>query len=43
MRHSTSIIHNDVMGDASYIVEGKDALVVLEAPLFKDALAADSS
>lgn len=30
---------NDVMGDASYIVEGKDALVVLEAPLFKDALA----
>ncbi len=30
---------NDVMADASYIVEGKDALVVLEAPLFKSALA----
>jgi len=30
---------NDVMADASYIVEGKDALVELEAPLFKSALA----
>ena len=30
---------HDVMGDASYIVEGKKSLVVLEAPLFKDALA----
>ena len=30
---------NDVMGDASYIVEGKKSLVVLEAPLFKGALA----
>lgn len=27
---------NDTMGDASYIVEGKDALVTLEQPLFKD-------
>lgn len=27
---------NDVMDDASYIVEGKDALVTLEQPLFKD-------
>jgi len=30
---------NDVMGDASYIVEGKDGLVVMEAPLFKDGAA----
>ena len=40
---SNSTLHvyysNDVMADASYIVEGKDALVVLEAPLFKSALA----
>lgn len=27
---------NDVMGDASYIIEGKDALVTMEQPLFKD-------
>lgn len=27
---------NDAMGDASYIVEGRDALVTLEQPLFKD-------
>lgn len=26
---------NDVMGDASFIIEGKDALVTLEEPLFK--------
>ncbi len=26
---------NDVMGDASYIVEGEDGLVVMEYPLFK--------
>lgn len=30
---------NDVMADASYIVEGKDGLVTLEAPLFKSGLA----
>ena len=30
---------NDVMANASYIVEGEDALVVLEVPLFKNALA----
>lgn len=30
---------NDAMGDASYIVEGKDALVTLEQPLFKDNVA----
>ena len=40
-RNSTLHVYysNDVMADASYIVEGKDALVVLEAPLFKSALA----
>lgn len=27
---------NDVMGDAAFIIEGKDALVTLEEPLFKD-------
>ena len=27
---------NDVMGDASYIIEGKKGLVVMEYPLFKD-------
>ncbi|MDO4163931.1 MAG: hypothetical protein Q4D56_06040 [Bacteroides sp.] len=27
---------NDVMGDASYIVEGKNGLVTMEQPLFKD-------
>ena len=26
---------NDVMGDASYIIEGNDSLVVMEYPLFK--------
>lgn len=30
---------NDVMGDASYIVEGKDSLVTMEHPLFKDNVA----
>lgn len=27
---------NDVMADASYIIEGKDSLVTMEHPLFKD-------
>ena len=27
---------NDVLGDASYIIEGKDALVTMEQPLFKE-------
>ena len=41
LRNSTLHVYysNDVMADASYIVEGKDALVVLESPLFKSALA----
>lgn len=30
---------NDAMGDASYIVEGRNALVTLEQPLFKDNVA----
>lgn len=30
---------NDALGDASYIVEGRDALVTLEQPLFKDNVA----
>lgn len=30
---------NDVMADASYIVEGTDALVTMEEPLFKDNVA----
>lgn len=30
---------NDVMGDASYIVEGKESLVTLEQPLFKENVA----
>lgn len=30
---------NDVMGDASYIIEGNEALVTLEQPLFKDNVA----
>ena len=30
---------NDALGDASYIVEGKDALITLEEPLFKDNIA----
>lgn len=30
---------NDVMGDASYIVEGNDGVVTLEQPLFKDNVA----
>ena len=25
---------NDVMGDASYIIEGQDSLIVMEYPLF---------
>lgn len=27
---------NDALGDTSYIIEGKDALVTMEQPLFKD-------
>lgn len=30
---------NDALGNASYIVEGRDALVTLEQPLFKDNVA----
>ena len=30
---------NDALGDASYIIEGRDALVTLEQPLFKDNIA----
>ncbi|MGM9762838.1 MAG: hypothetical protein ACI3ZQ_02315 [Candidatus Cryptobacteroides sp.] len=30
---------NDALGDASYIVEGKNALVTMEQPLFKDNVA----
>ena len=30
---------NDALGDASYIVEGKEAIVTLEQPLFKDNVA----
>ena len=30
---------NDVLGDASYIIEGNDALVTMEQPLFKDNVA----
>ena len=30
---------NDALGDASYIVEGKDSLVTMEHPLFKDNVA----
>lgn len=30
---------NDALGDASYIVEGKEAVVTLEQPLFKDNVA----
>ena len=30
---------NDVMGDASYIIEGKDSIVTMEHPLFKDNVA----
>ena len=30
---------NDTLGNASYIVEGKDALVTMEQPLFKDNVA----
>lgn len=30
---------NDALGDASYIVEGDDALVTMEQPLFKDNVA----
>lgn len=30
---------DDALGDASYIIEGKDALVTMEQPLFKDNVA----
>ena len=30
---------NDVLGDSSYIIEGKNALVTMEQPLFKDNVA----
>lgn len=30
---------NDALGDTSYIIEGKDALVTMEQPLFKDNVA----
>ena len=30
---------NDALGDTSYIIEGKDALVTMEQPLFKDDVA----
>jgi len=30
---------NDVMADASYIIEGKDGLVTMESPLFKEGAA----
>ena len=30
---------NDVLGDASYIIEGNDSLVTMEQPLFKDNVA----
>ena len=30
---------HDALGDASYIIEGKDALVTMEQPLFKDNVA----
>lgn len=30
---------NDALGDASYIIEGKDALITMEQPLFKDNVA----
>lgn len=30
---------NDALGDASYIIEGKNALVTMEQPLFKDNVA----
>lgn len=30
---------NDVMADASYIIEGKDSIVTMEHPLFKDNVA----
>ena len=30
---------NDMMADASYIIEGKDSLVTMEHPLFKDNVA----
>lgn len=30
---------NDALGDASYIVEGENALVTMEQPLFKDNVA----
>ena len=30
---------NDALGDASYIIEGEDALVTMEQPLFKENVA----
>ncbi len=30
---------NDALGDASYLIEGGDALVTMEQPLFKDNVA----
>lgn len=30
---------NDALGDASYIIEGRKALVTMEQPLFKDNVA----
>ncbi len=41
LKNSTLHVYytNDALANASYIVEGKDALVVLEAPLFKSSLA----
>ncbi len=41
LKNSTLHVYysNDVMADASFIVEGKDSLVTIEAPLFKSALA----
>ena len=30
---------NDAMGDASYIIEGKETLVTLEQPLFRENVA----
>ncbi len=34
-----SYYNNDAIGDMSYIVEGKDGLVTMEEPLFKDNIA----
>ena len=37
--HDLGNYTNDVMADASYIIEGKDSLVTMEHPLFKDNVA----